>query len=255
MNRTLTNLAIVLALLVALPSFAQDAKENEPWIPDDPDLRNDLAMMQGRWERVTRDENGKVVYRQEKLIKDDLEILTNMSVNGRYISTHRQTKFHLEKHGPVRVFYCGEATMLSGKLQGRTYPMDFSFLYRVDEEVFLDAPGMFESRRTYQRDPSIYIWKRIKDRSNTHIVSVVKQDDGTVRIELIIPEDEANDEITEKLVAILIGADGKAIAQPLTMKPTGQYEAIIKPTSTGRHSYYIRTESGDLIVGGEAEID
>ncbi|QDT89930.1 hypothetical protein [Gimesia algae] len=255
MNRPRTNLAVVLALLVALPSFAQDAKVNEPWIPDDPDLRNDLATMQGRWERVTRDENGKVVYRQEKLIKDDLEILTNMSVDGKYISTYRQTKFHLEKHGPVRVFYCGEATMLSGKWQGRTFPMDFAFLYRIDDEVFLDAPGMFESRRTYQRDPSIYIWKRIKDRSKTHSVSVDKQDDGSVRMGLTISDDDAAGETAEKLVAILVGADGKALSQPLKMNPAGQLEAIIKPTSTGRHSYYIRTESGDLVIGGEAEID
>lgn len=84
-----------------------------------------------------------------------------MDRHGHVTRRHSAT-FRLEKHGAVHVIAFYEQTSLSGNRPGRSYRCDFAYVYRVDEGVLLDAPGLFISRRTYQRDPSVYVWQRVK---------------------------------------------------------------------------------------------
>lgn len=250
----LVSSALMLGLVV--PTFAQDANtEHISWASADMDLGRDLASMQGRWQRLTLDGTGQVTMRQEKYIEDDLETIVNMNGDGSRINTHRQTKFRLEKHGPVRVLYCIEASSLSGRGRGMMHPMDFAFVYHVDERLFLDAPGLFETRRTYHPDPAVYVWTRIKDRSDTHKVHI-KTQDGEVRVELTVADGEkANGTAAEQLVVRFVDPERNILLCPFEETAAGQFEAIIKPTMSGRHDYFIRTEAGDFIVGGHIDVE
>ena len=128
------------------------------WKPDDPDLKRDLALLQGRWERISRNAEGVVDFQQEKVIEGNQETLTRRDGAGRVLSKHA-VKFQLEKHGPVRIFRVYEYISLDGD-KPTSSAIDFSYVYRVDEKELLDAPGLFATRSTYQETPVIYKWQR-----------------------------------------------------------------------------------------------
>ena len=150
--------------LFAAPSIvrADDEVPAAPaeWKPDDPDLERDLALLQGRWNRTGRNTAGEVTSRQEKVIEGNRETVTYFDGEGKVQSKHA-VKFRLEKHGPVRIFSVYERTNYAGD-QAVTSAADFSFIYRVDEKLLLDAPGLFATRRTYQATPVVYQWQRVE---------------------------------------------------------------------------------------------
>jgi hypothetical protein len=111
--------------------------------PDDPETRRDLELLQGRWERISRDESGKVVLNQQKVVDGNEETLTNRDANG-----------------SVRIFHVYEITMQDGTGAARTSPVDFSFVYDVDKKRMLDAPGVFQRRRSYSQSPALFFWVR-----------------------------------------------------------------------------------------------
>ena len=130
-----------------------------PEAPVDPETKRDQELLQGRWERITRDATGKTVLSQEKIIKGNEQTLTNRDSEGKIVRQHT-TKFRLENYGPVRVYHGYEVTVHVGDGAGRTFPTDISFVYRVDKKSFLDAPGWFQRRSSYLPDPSLFIWVR-----------------------------------------------------------------------------------------------
>lgn len=128
-------------------------------VPVDPETTRDLELLQGRWERITRDATGKIVLSQEKVIKGNEQTLTNRDSEGKIVR-QQTTKFRLEKYGPVRIYHGYEMTVHVGNSAGQTFPIDFAFVYRVDKKSFLDAPGLFQRRSSYMPDPALFIWVR-----------------------------------------------------------------------------------------------
>ena len=128
-------------------------------VADDPETKRDLEMLQGRWERISRDAEGKITFSQEKLVEGNEETLTNRNADGKIV--HRHTvKFRLEKHGPVRVYNFYEITVYPENGAQETAPADYSFVYKFDGKSFLDAPGLFWSRPTYLPNPALHTWVR-----------------------------------------------------------------------------------------------
>ncbi len=120
------------------PSFDQTASYVESpysgdWTPEDEDLATDLKMMQGRWERLTHNDAGEVTMSQEKNVKGNAETMTNFNKKGN-VTRKWAARFRLEKHGPIRVIQFYEHTSLTGRSAGTTYPVNFSYVYRVDKK-------------------------------------------------------------------------------------------------------------------------
>jgi len=134
------------------------------WTPEDEDLVKDLEMLQGRWQRLTHNDAGEVTMSQEKYVEGNMETMTNFSDKGD-VTRKWGARFRLEKHGPVRIIQFYEIISLTGRNAGRTHATNFSYVYHVDEKVFLDCPGLFISRRSYHHpDPAIYVWKRMDEK-------------------------------------------------------------------------------------------
>lgn len=154
-----------LALLAGLSTAAARARSAEDvpvdaavWTPDDTDLKRDLEMMQGHWLRTGRNAEGEITSRQEKMIEGNRETVTNIDGEGKVLRKHA-VRFRLEKHGPVRIYSVYELTAYDGD-QAVTSAAEFSYVYRVDENLLLDAPGLFAKRRSYQETPVVFKWER-----------------------------------------------------------------------------------------------
>lgn len=140
------------------PAADEVPGETAEWTPDDDDLKRDLALMQGRWQRTGRNAEGEVTSRQEKVIQGNRETVTSLDSEGKVLRKHA-VKFRLEKHGPVRIYSVYELTAYQGD-QAVTSAADFSYVYRVDGKLLLDAPGLFDKRRSYQETPVVFKWER-----------------------------------------------------------------------------------------------
>lgn len=135
-------LMLVLAAMIGTLTFG----ENDPTTPKDPDLEKDRKNLQGVWERG----------RQVKVIKGNLETLTNLDGTGKV--KHRHTvEFKLEKSGEVKIFTFGPVGKLDDKKQ------TISYVYRLDGDIFYDVPGLIPTRRSYSETPAIYEWYRRRD--------------------------------------------------------------------------------------------
>lgn len=160
--RQLAGLMLLTGLSAAFvpPRAEEDASAKKAaWTPDDPDLARDLAQLQGRWQRTGRNAEGQITSRQEKLIDGNSETVTYYGGAGEALRKHT-VKFRLEKHGPIRIFSVYEQTTYEGG-QAVTSEVDFSYVYRVEDEQLLDAPGLFTTRRSYQSTPVVYKWERV----------------------------------------------------------------------------------------------
>ena len=146
-------LPLAITLMIGSLSFAQ--KETKP--KEDPDLKADLEKLQGTWQRVEIDDQGNVGSQQVKVIKGNMETLTNYGDNQKIKSQHT-VEFKLEKSGDVKIFTFGPPGGLDDK--ERTY----SYVYRLDDDIFYDCPGLIPTRRSYSDTPAIYEWRRVRER-------------------------------------------------------------------------------------------
>jgi len=126
---------------------------------DDPDVKRDLAMIQGAWVLTSRDADGRVIATSEKLIEGNTERLIQSTADGK-VSYEHTVKFRLEKYGPVRIFYFYDLTIVVGPNAGAVQPKGSAFVYKVDGDTFLDCGGTFVSRESYRSDPAVVVWRR-----------------------------------------------------------------------------------------------
>ena len=135
------------------------ANEKSAAAADDPALQHDLEQIQGRWERIGRNAKKEMTLRQERVIKGDVESLTTWFPDGT-MAIKQTARFRLERFGPVRVFHVFERTEELGPSAGLSFEVDYSSVYRIDKQTFLDTPGLFRSRPSYQDVPTVYQWTR-----------------------------------------------------------------------------------------------
>jgi hypothetical protein len=143
----------------AQPDAETPAADSRPAIVDDADLKRDLKLLQGSWVLVTRNAEGDIISTNQKLIEGNTERVIYSDGEGNVMSEHT-VEFRLVKYGPIRVFTFFNMTTVLGPGVGDVSPDEFSFVYKVDEDQFLDAPGVFVSRPSYRPIPAITVWRR-----------------------------------------------------------------------------------------------
>jgi len=135
------------------PAAARDEDESKKV---DDELQKDLERLQGTWQRVSIDADGNVQPRQLKVIKGNQETLTNYDSSGD-VSRRHTVEFKLERSGDVKIF----TFAAPGRLDDPKAAI--SYIYKLDEDVFYDVPGLLTSnRRQYSNQPAIYEWTRVR---------------------------------------------------------------------------------------------
>lgn len=135
------------AIALLLVSVATAAADN----PDD------LKCVMGRWERTFTNPAGT----QFRVIKDVFEnhdTVTTYDDVGNVVTAHR-SEFKIEKRGPVRVFSFFNSVVTAGPDKGAQHFETNSYIYRVDDEAFIEVWGMLDG------DPNpvrVLGWKRVK---------------------------------------------------------------------------------------------
>ncbi len=163
------------------------AAERRAQEANDPELKRDLELFQGSWEIVERDPQGNVAATNEKVVKGNTERLTRADAEGQVTHSHT-VKFRLDKYGPVRIVSFYDWNIDAGPQAGPHLAGEYAFLYRVDNNRLIDAPGLFVSRPSYRDKPQIIVWRRPQSRAEIDAtlefeklggsVSRVNYDDG-----------------------------------------------------------------------------
>lgn len=156
------------------PEFEPDATA-----ADDSDLKRDLELMQGSWLTAGRDAAGKVTWTNEKSVDGNTERLTRLDAEGNVTREHT-VKFRLEKYGPIRIFTFYDMTTVIGDDVGDVVPDEFSFVYKLDGDTFLDCPGVFVSRSSYRVEPVLTVWRRPQSTSEVDAELEIEQLGGSV---------------------------------------------------------------------------
>jgi hypothetical protein len=100
-----------------------------------------------------------VRFRKVKEEREGQSLVTTYDDVGNIVEAHT-AEYKLEKRGPVRVFSFFNLTMIAGVNKGHTQPGTSSFIYRVDDNNFVEVWGLLEGDTG---PPRMLIWRRLKD--------------------------------------------------------------------------------------------
>jgi hypothetical protein len=117
----------------------------------------ELKRIEGRYERTVFNQAG-TMFRVVKEVVGDAEIVTNYDDVGNVIDSHRAS-IKVEKRGSVRVFSFFNAVVTHGANKGATQAGTNSYVYRCDNDTFVEAWGMLEGD---PNRPRMNIWQKIK---------------------------------------------------------------------------------------------
>lgn len=121
------------------------------------DNGDELKRLEGRYERTFTNNAGT----QFKVIKDvvgDQSVVTTYDDVGNVIESHTST-IKVEKRGPVRVHSFFNLPVTAGPAKGEQQFETRSYIYRADEESFVEVWGMLEGDPF---PPRVLYWKRVK---------------------------------------------------------------------------------------------
>jgi hypothetical protein len=144
------------SLLVAVGVPSLSANEGEEG-KNDKAIKEDLALVQGAWERMLQDGQGNT-YRVTKEIKGDKETITYFGQDDKAVHAHT-VDFKLERWGKVKIFTYSNMVITAGPHMGEKHPGPFSYVYKVDKDTFFEVIGaMLDDPRPVES----FAWKRIK---------------------------------------------------------------------------------------------
>jgi uncharacterized protein (TIGR03067 family) len=198
--------------------------------------QDDLAQVQGRWEREEPQGSGASYKRATKEIRGNKETVTYFDAEGKVVRQHK-VDFKLSKAGDVNIFTYTNWEATEGPQKGTKMPGSVSYVYRVSEKQFREVWGFLpgqENRRTV-----LNIWKK-------------SEADREAAAGLAAAKDNPKDAGPEKAGAI----DAKALAG--TWEPTmNQRGGNVEPEEqTRRHrlvfegdKFTILRDGGTLISG------
>ena len=155
-------IAVFAVSLLALTLIARAQDEKPVEKEQDKDIAADWKLLQGTWELIHGNEGrGRPTIRSLKTIEGNKETLRRYAIDtGKMVHEH-SVELQLTKSGSVRVctFYGVGGSPDNG----------MSFVYKVDEENFWDVPGILQGDeyRNYQKDPTVFHWKRFVEDSKT----------------------------------------------------------------------------------------
>ncbi len=155
MRSTLLFAGIISLCLAAFVTSSHGQAEK----PENDALVGDLKVLQGQWEMLHGNEGkGPPNTRSVKEITGNRETLRRYDIATDKMVHEHSVEFALTSSGNVRVF---TFYAVGGK------PKDgLSFIYKVDSDNFYDVPGLLHGQdyRNYQANPTIWHWKRVKEK-------------------------------------------------------------------------------------------
>jgi hypothetical protein len=128
------------------------------------ETRDDMALVQGRWERVVKGRTEGPVARVVKEIRGNKETVTYFDDQGKVTRQHR-VDFVLDSAGPVKIFTFSNQEILEGPDKGRKYPGTVSYVYRVRPREFAEVWGFLPGQEG--RTTLLLVWHRMKEGSES----------------------------------------------------------------------------------------
>jgi uncharacterized protein (TIGR03067 family) len=150
MFRLATTLAAVAFTLA--PALAQEKKPP-------PDLKADLAAMQGKWEQASSSDPMPPGVKRVKEVKGDQETVTVTDAEGKVVTAARAT-IKLSESGGVRVLTFSEREVIEGLGKGRKQAGSSAYIYRLDGDEWHEAGGLLTNEKFAQDVPYLTKWKR-----------------------------------------------------------------------------------------------
>lgn len=148
-GRSLLGLALLWSPTTVLADDMPDAKE-----------KRDLEQLQGTWEIVLRDGDGKLARRMVKSLSGVTETVTHFDADGRVVYLHTAA-ISVSRSGDVRVFAFTKLEITAGPLAGKVTNGSGRYVYRVEGEAFFEFQGVLIGE---QRPPAVYRWQRVLEK-------------------------------------------------------------------------------------------
>jgi uncharacterized protein (TIGR03067 family) len=151
----MTRIVLTLAAAGLLSAaFAQDKETKSP-----PDLKADLAAMQGKWEQASTSGAVPPGFKRVKEVKGDQETVTVFDAEGKVLRAARAT-IKLSESGGVRVLTFSDGEVTDGLGKGRKQSESASYIYRMDGDEWHEVGGLLTNEKYSQDVPYLTKWKR-----------------------------------------------------------------------------------------------
>jgi uncharacterized protein (TIGR03067 family) len=136
--------------------------------------QDDIAQVQGRWEREEPQGSDASYKRATKEIRGDKETVTYYDADGKIVRQHK-VDFKLSRTGDVNVFTYTNWEATEGPQKGTKMPGSASYIYRVGEKQFREVWGFLPGQET--RRTVLNIWKKSEaDRDAAAALAAEKPD-------------------------------------------------------------------------------
>ena len=136
--------------------FPTQALSGEPR-PDENEtaiLKEDLRKFEGQWETTYKTQDRTI--RSVQVIRGKKSTVTRFDENGAVSDAHT-AEFVLTISGRIKVFTYFNLEVTAGPLKGSRFLERRSFVYRLEDDWFLEAYGLLIDQREH---PSILTWRR-----------------------------------------------------------------------------------------------
>jgi len=120
-------------------------------------LKEDLRKFEGKWEMTNKIQDRAI--RSVQTIEGNKSTVTRFDEKGAVLDAH-VAEFELAISGRVKVFTYFNLEVTAGSLKGSRFPQRRSFIYRLEDNWFLEAYGLLVDQR---EQPSVLTWRRLKD--------------------------------------------------------------------------------------------
>jgi hypothetical protein len=140
-----TLLALILIVLVPSAARANDKADSPAAL---------LQEVQGEWVRSVRTPNGLVT--MHKVHDGHRSVVTATDAGGNVLYAH-ESEFQVRQDGPIRIFTFYNRKVTAGPSKGKIEKEPHSFLYRVEQNRFIEAYGLLDGDK---EPPSMTVWER-----------------------------------------------------------------------------------------------
>jgi len=117
----------------------------------------EILRLQGRYERTFQNDAG-TTFRAVRELVGNQETITTYDDEDNVVAA-QTASVKVEKRGSVRVFSFFNLLVTAGQAKGRQQLETRSYLYRANDDRFVEAWGLLEGD---SGPPGMWVWKRVK---------------------------------------------------------------------------------------------
>jgi hypothetical protein len=149
---------------VTISGFAAIAVLLTPLLVRAADEKDDLAKVQGLWERRKTEQRIDVDEKIDRVVKDvsgNRETVTYYDKDGKVLRQHR-VDFKVERRGDIKVWTFSNKEVTEGADKGQKTAGPISYIYRVTEDAYTEVWGFLPG----QEDSPVIVavYKKLKSR-------------------------------------------------------------------------------------------